>query len=38
MITPDGDIVHLALYVDTKPLTYEQAAKYEEWRGAIKKK
>jgi hypothetical protein len=35
MITPDGDIVHLALYVDTEPLTYEQATKYEEWMGAI---
>jgi hypothetical protein len=30
MITSDGDIVQLALYVDTEPLTYEQAAKYEE--------
>ncbi|CAJ2665360.1 unnamed protein product [Trifolium pratense] len=35
MITPDGDIVHFALYVDTEPLTYQQAAKYEEWRGAM---
>ncbi|KAK2438086.1 putative mitochondrial protein [Trifolium repens] len=35
LITPDGDIVHLALYVDTQPLNYEQAAKYEEWRRAM---
>jgi hypothetical protein len=35
MVTPDGDIVHLALYVDTEPLTYEQAAKYDEWRCAM---
>jgi hypothetical protein len=35
LVTPDGDIVHLALYVDTQPLTYEQAAKYEEWRRAM---
>jgi hypothetical protein len=35
MITPDGDIVHLALFVDTEPLTYEQAAKFEEWRLAM---
>ncbi|KAK2440889.1 putative mitochondrial protein [Trifolium repens] len=35
MITPDGDIVHLALFVDTKPLTYEQAATFEEWRQAM---
>jgi hypothetical protein len=35
MITSDGDIVQLALYVDTEPLTYEQAAKYEKWRGAM---
>ena len=35
MITPDGDIVHLALFVDTEPLTYAQAAKFEEWRQAM---
>jgi hypothetical protein len=27
--------VHLALFVDTEPLTYAQAAKFEEWRQAM---
>ncbi|CAJ2677657.1 unnamed protein product [Trifolium pratense] len=35
MVTPDGDIVHLALFVDTEPLTYAEASKHEEWRQAM---
>jgi hypothetical protein len=35
MITPDGDIVHLALFVDTEPLTYAHAVKFEKWRQAM---
>ncbi|MCI23137.1 copia-type polyprotein, partial [Trifolium medium] len=36
MVTPDGDIVHLALFVDTEPLTYVEASKHDEWRQAMK--
>ncbi|PNX60317.1 retrotransposon-related protein, partial [Trifolium pratense] len=36
MVTPDGDIVHLTLFLDTEPLTYVEASKHEEWRQAMK--
>jgi hypothetical protein len=35
LITNDGDLVHLALFVDTEPLTYPTAAKSEVWRKAM---
>ncbi|PNX62653.1 equilibrative nucleoside transporter 3-like protein [Trifolium pratense] len=35
MVTPDGDIVHLALFFDTEPLTYVEASKHEKWRQAM---
>ncbi|MCH88612.1 CCHC-type integrase-like protein, partial [Trifolium medium] len=36
MVTPDRDIVHLALFVDTEPVTYAEASKCEEWRQTTK--
>lgn len=35
MVTPDGDIVHLALFVDTRPLTYAEASKHDSWKQAM---
>jgi hypothetical protein len=32
MVTPDGDIVHLALFVDTEPISYVEASTHHEWR------
>ncbi|KAK2426061.1 putative mitochondrial protein [Trifolium repens] len=35
LITDDGDLVHLALFVDIEPLSYTSAAKSEVWRKAM---
>jgi hypothetical protein len=35
LITNDGDLVHLALFVDMEPLSYTSAAKSEVWRKAM---
>jgi transposase InsO family protein len=35
MVTPDGDIVHLALFVDTEPISYAEASNHHEWREAM---
>jgi hypothetical protein len=35
MVTPDGDIVHLALFVDTEPISYVEASNHHEWREAM---
>jgi hypothetical protein len=35
LITNDGDLVHLALFVDIEPLSYTSAAKSEVWRNAM---
>jgi hypothetical protein len=35
MVTPDGDIVHLALFVDTEPISYAEASNHSEWREAM---
>ncbi|KAK2403406.1 putative mitochondrial protein [Trifolium repens] len=35
MVTPDGDIVHLALFVDTEPIFYAEASNHHEWREAM---
>ncbi|GAU43236.1 hypothetical protein TSUD_241260 [Trifolium subterraneum] len=36
LITDDGDLVHLALFVDMEPLSYANAAKSTVWRKAMK--
>jgi hypothetical protein len=35
LITNNGDLVHLALFVDMEPLSYTSAAKLEVWRKAM---
>jgi hypothetical protein len=35
MITNEGDLVHLALFVDIEPLSYNDAAKSPVWRKAM---
>ncbi|MCI57956.1 copia-type reverse transcriptase-like protein, partial [Trifolium medium] len=35
LITDDGDLVHLALFVDIEPLSYATAAKSNVWRKAM---
>jgi hypothetical protein len=35
LINNDGDLVHLALFVDTEPLSYTTTAKSEVWRKAM---
>jgi hypothetical protein len=35
MITNEGDLVHLALFVDIEPLSYNDATKSPVWRKAM---
>lgn len=32
LITPDRDIIQLALFVDVEPISYTEACKHEVWK------
>jgi len=36
LVTQEGDLVHLALFIKAKPMIFEEAIQDEKWSNAMK--